>query len=652
MAASEYDREGSLNIGFNVLRHITDECYHSGLSKDDDLKEVRAVSTDQNVRSGLSKEDDLKGCTSSSPSEVIKTQGEGEDILLTHYLLALLGLNERTSLQPVLTLSNIHGILLLQHLETRLLRVRDKPSKVLLQKHVTHSFSIAMQTVHSELGNVHNDMMPYARSLMKVFLHSVNTLELNGKQDCRMVSTLFEGMDSWRLKRADVFDEILFPEILSAEPGLDILKEMHKMFCLLNTEVGRATMSGVLLSLLENDKEKLVKIVIYMLQQNLFSALSSIQLERLEGILVLSLRNCPDGSWSAVMSYLNGAEVCHEACIRLVRGLLSPLGGLHYSLSFSSHHTRHSVNGSVSGSGVTEDEDLNIVTARRLLCKYELTDNPEFRTLFTSFREREKSEALNTSISEALLNLDVKNETDIAYLPSSYPRSNIVWVDGTDMRLIQQAREILLCPTESLGSSDPKGATVLGIDCEWRPYSGGSVPTLCSLLQVACRTHVLLFDLIALEQTPIIDSETAVESAQPSGGLEPKAQPTGGLEPKAQPTGGLEPHCEVDDRHSVNVAFSDLLMAILRSPTIIKVGFGLYGDFKRLLSSFPASKYYEFSSVENVYDLSNVAFCKGKSLSTVSLELLGMPLDKRSQVSDWQKRPLSEDQIIYGATDA
>jgi hypothetical protein len=43
---------------------------------------------------------------------------------------------------------------------------------------------------------------------------------------------------------------------------------------------------------------------------------------------------------------------------------------------------------------------------------------------------------------------------------------------------------------------------------------------------------------------------------------------------------------------------------------ITQIGFGLYGDFKRLLSSFPSSKYYEFSAVENVYDLSNVGFCK------------------------------------------
>jgi hypothetical protein len=52
-----------------------------------------------------------------------------------------------------------------------------------------------------------------------------------------MVSTLFEGMDIWLLKRVEIFDEFLFPEIISAEPGLDVLKEMHKMFSLLDSQV-------------------------------------------------------------------------------------------------------------------------------------------------------------------------------------------------------------------------------------------------------------------------------------------------------------------------------------------------------------------------------------------------------------------------------
>jgi hypothetical protein len=102
---------------------------------------------------------------------------------------------------------------------------------------------------------------------------------------------------------------------------------------------------------------------------------------------------------------------------------------------------------------------------------------------------------------------------------------------------------------------------------------------------VACRTHVFLFDLLALEQPPKINSETVLEQH------------------------GKKDE-EVNPSNNVQKAFSDLLVTVLSSPDIIKIGFGLYGDFKRLLSSFPSSQYYEFSAVENVHDLSNVAFCK------------------------------------------
>ena len=61
---------------------------------------------------------------------------------------------------------------------------------------------------------------------------------------------------------------------------------------------------------------------------------------------------------------------------------------------------------------------------------------------------------------------------------------------------------------------------------------------------------------------------------------------------------------------------------------------------------------FDFSSLANVYDIASSPLCKGKGLSNVSYEVLGKPLDKRFQMSDWQKRPLSEDQMEYAATDA
>ena len=39
-------------------------------------------------------------------------------------------------------------------------------------------------------------------------------------------------------------------------------------------------------------------------------------------------------------------------------------------------------------------------------------------------------------------------------------------------------------------------------------------------------------------------------------------------------------------------------------------------------------------------------------LSTISKALLGKPLDKRCQMSDWEQRPLSERQVEYAAMDA
>ncbi len=40
------------------------------------------------------------------------------------------------------------------------------------------------------------------------------------------------------------------------------------------------------------------------------------------------------------------------------------------------------------------------------------------------------------------------------------------------------------------------------------------------------------------------------------------------------------------------------------------------------------------------------------SLSSLCCNVIGMQLNKLMQVSDWQQRPLSEDQIAYAALDA
>jgi ribonuclease D len=76
----------------------------------------------------------------------------------------------------------------------------------------------------------------------------------------------------------------------------------------------------------------------------------------------------------------------------------------------------------------------------------------------------------------------------------------------------------------------------------------------------------------------------------------------------------------------------------------------MIGDFKRLRDSFPQSHYYDITTAINVFDFSTTY--PSKSLSSVFQTACGLSLDKRMQRSDWERRPLSEDQIMYAATDA
>ncbi len=41
-----------------------------------------------------------------------------------------------------------------------------------------------------------------------------------------------------------------------------------------------------------------------------------------------------------------------------------------------------------------------------------------------------------------------------------------------------------------------------------------------------------------------------------------------------------------------------------------------------------------------------------KGLSALVESLLGLPLDKRDQISNWSRRPLRENQVVYAALDA
>ena len=88
---------------------------------------------------------------------------EEEDVLLTRYLLATLCLLDDPVLHCDLKSRQVQHdsalpcLLLLQHLETRLLRVRDKNAKFLLNRQIVISFSVALERVIKSATAVPSD---------------------------------------------------------------------------------------------------------------------------------------------------------------------------------------------------------------------------------------------------------------------------------------------------------------------------------------------------------------------------------------------------------------------------------------------------------------------------------------------------------------
>ncbi|GLE00682.1 hypothetical protein PINS_up009470 [Pythium insidiosum] len=154
---------------------------------------------------------------------------------------------------------------------------------------------------------------------------------------------------------------------------------------------------------------------------------------------------------------------------------------------------------------------------------------------------------------------------------------------------------------------------VVGLDVEWRPTSTKianstgvtSTAAVASILQVASDSRVFLIDLLHF--------------------------------------------------HESRFLFDHVLTPLFESTTHLKVGFGFDSDLKVLHQTFPEqpvfrqiSHFLELATLVQKTMGANV----GNSLSNATARILGKPLDKRMQLSNWDDRPLSQSQMIYAALDA
>lgn len=165
---------------------------------------------------------------------------------------------------------------------------------------------------------------------------------------------------------------------------------------------------------------------------------------------------------------------------------------------------------------------------------------------------------------------------------------DIVWVDDGDSLLNATCR-IEECK-------------VIGVDCEWKPnYEKGSKPNKVSIMQIASEKTAFIIDLLTLS------------AAEPD-------------------------------------ILNSCLQRILHSPSILKLGYNLQCDLKQLAHSY--GKMECFKHYEMLLDIQNVFKERSGGLSGLSEKILGAGLNKTRRNSNWEQRPLSQNQMEYAALDA
>uniref|UniRef100_A0A4W4FBT1 3'-5' exonuclease domain-containing protein n=1 Tax=Electrophorus electricus TaxID=8005 RepID=A0A4W4FBT1_ELEEL len=165
---------------------------------------------------------------------------------------------------------------------------------------------------------------------------------------------------------------------------------------------------------------------------------------------------------------------------------------------------------------------------------------------------------------------------------------------------------------------------VVAVDMEWRPSFGTVCAPRLALIQLAVQDCVFLLDLCSP---------------------------------------GLRQHHQT----------VRLVCSLLTDEEILKLGYGMSGDLRSLVTTWPELK-EESLEVKGVLDMLHVhqqlqrcwrgsrrggsrppevsEASTEKGLSLMVQQVLGKPLDKSEQLSNWERRPLRTSQLRYAAVDA
>ncbi|XP_039575786.1 exonuclease mut-7 homolog isoform X5 [Passer montanus] len=246
---------------------------------------------------------------------------------------------------------------------------------------------------------------------------------------------------------------------------------------------------------------------------------------------------------------------------------------------------------------------------------------------------RVPSEMLPQAVAEELQKLHVQDRVEEVKKADNYEASKKkdyyqLPIPRENIHFLQTWEETLQCWEKVL-----QPGQVVGVDMEWKPSFGMVGKPRVALLQLALKDEVFLLDLPRL-----------LEQAEAEGEKEKLPR-------------------------FIQMLYSDA--------AITKLGYGMSGDLSSLAATCSALKDTE-KQMQGVVDLlavdKQLQWGKDsrkvdglspersheergvrqpeKGLSLLVQHVLGKPLDKTEQLSNWEKRPLREEQILYAASDA
>ncbi|CAI9287269.1 unnamed protein product [Lactuca saligna] len=102
--------------------------------------------------------------------------------------------------------------------------------------------------------------------------------------------------------------------------------------------------------------------------------------------------------------------------------------------------------------------------------------------------------------------------------------------------------------------------------------------------------------------------------------------------------------------HDAPDVLDSCLIRIFHSPRILKLGYNFQCDMKQLSQSY--EDFDCFKRFEMLLDIQNIFKEPRGGLSGLAKEILGVGLNKTRRNSNWEERPLTQNQLEYAALDA